>query len=312
MTVESQHIATEGKGLWPSLAELIALQTMVQQRVGLTVGMGAAQGQAISTQRGRGMEYAESREYTQGDDARYIDWRITARTGKAHSKLFQAERERLTVVVADTAATLYFGTRCRYKSVQAARMGAMALWQALREGDRVAALRAGQQDAWVAPGHGANAVLRSLGALARWYRQPPNDDQGLPVALQRVQRLVRQRARLILLTDPQSAQQVTRMRWIGLAKHYEVTVVLCVDALEMQPPEVVVDFALTNNEVLRLPLQHPNIRARWMQTFAGGLAEIQSQLVSQGIHVVVQGNEDADATWLNTRGKHKGRGNAKR
>ena len=87
------------------------------------------------------MEYAESREYAQGDDARHIDWRLTARSGKPHTKLFQAERERLTLLVADTAPSLYFGTRTRFKSVQAARAGAVAAWIAVRDGDRIAALR---------------------------------------------------------------------------------------------------------------------------------------------------------------------------
>src|SRR3546814_11310880 len=74
------------------------------------------------------MEYAESREYAHGDDARHIDWRLTARSGKPHTKLFRAERERLTLLVADTAPALYFGTRVRFKSVQAARAGAVAAW----------------------------------------------------------------------------------------------------------------------------------------------------------------------------------------
>src|SRR3546814_2089591 len=75
------------------------------------------------------MEYAESREYAHGDDARHIDWRPTARSGKPHTKLFQAERERLTLLVADTPPALYFGTRVRFKSVQAARAGAVAAWR---------------------------------------------------------------------------------------------------------------------------------------------------------------------------------------
>lgn len=76
------------------------------------------------------MEYAESREYVAGDDARHIDWKLSARTGFTHTKTFQAERERLTLLVADTAPALYFGTRVRFKSVQAARAGAVAAWSA--------------------------------------------------------------------------------------------------------------------------------------------------------------------------------------
>ena len=86
------------------------------------------------------MEYAESREYAVGDDARHMDWRVTARTGRPHTKLFQPERERSSWIVADRAPSLYFGTRARYKSVQAARLGAVAAWAALNDGDRIGAM----------------------------------------------------------------------------------------------------------------------------------------------------------------------------
>ena len=44
--------------------------------------------------RGRGVDFVESRNYQPGDDIRNMDWRVTARTGKAHTKIFQEERER--------------------------------------------------------------------------------------------------------------------------------------------------------------------------------------------------------------------------
>ena len=95
-----------GDGVTPSLAELVALRATAQAQQAPRRGRHGVSGQAPSPLRGRGMEYAESREYALGDDARHIDWRVTARSGKAHTKLYQAERERLTLVVADTAASL--------------------------------------------------------------------------------------------------------------------------------------------------------------------------------------------------------------
>ncbi|MGI8561239.1 MAG: DUF58 domain-containing protein, partial [Luteimonas sp.] len=141
-------------GITPTLAELIALRGLAHGRREPKRGRHGVGGRAPSPLRGRGMEYAESREYARGDDARHIDWRLTARSGKPHTKLFQAERERLTLVVADTAPALYFGTRLRFKSVQAARAGAVAAWAAIRDGDRVAALRGSAQEAPVPPAAG--------------------------------------------------------------------------------------------------------------------------------------------------------------
>nr|MDQ3494882.1 DUF58 domain-containing protein [Pseudomonadota bacterium] len=136
-----QNTPTQGDGLRPTLAELIGLRSTVLARRAPRRGRHGVSGQAPSPLRGRGMEYAESRQYALGDDARHIDWKLTARSGRPHTKLFQAERERLSLIVADTAPALYFGTRVRFKSVQAARAGAVAAWSGVRDGDRLAALR---------------------------------------------------------------------------------------------------------------------------------------------------------------------------
>ncbi|MEJ7747132.1 MAG: DUF58 domain-containing protein, partial [Luteimonas sp.] len=160
-------------GIVPTLAELVALRGAVQGRRPPNRGRHGVSGHALSPMRGRGMEYAESREYAIGDDARHIDWRLTARSGKPHTKLFQAERERLTLIVADTAKPLYFGTRVRFKSVQAARAGAVTAWAAIRDGDRVAALRGSVKEPPVPPAAGPRGALRVLDALVRWYAQPP-------------------------------------------------------------------------------------------------------------------------------------------
>jgi uncharacterized protein (DUF58 family) len=196
-------------------------------------------GHALSPLRGRGMEYAESREYSIGDDARHIDWRLTARTGRAHTKLFQAERERLSLIVADTSPSLYFGTRVRFKSVQAARAGAVAAWAAVRDGDRVAALRGSLREPPVTPAAGPRGALRVLDALVRWYTRPPEEDAGLDVALDHAARLLRPGSRLVLLADPRSVAAIAPQRWPALAQHHEVIVLLLSDPLEKPATEVV-------------------------------------------------------------------------
>lgn len=92
-----------------------------------------------SSFRGQGLEFDSVREYVPGDDIRNIDWRVTARTGSPHLKIFKEERERSVVICVDMNATMRFGTRNTFKSVQAARIAALLGWSAIASQDRVSA-----------------------------------------------------------------------------------------------------------------------------------------------------------------------------
>lgn len=291
-----------GDGLKPGLGELIALRAIAQRRVPARKGRHGVTGPAQSNQRGRGMEYAESRDYVPGDDVRHIDWRLTARSGRTHTKLFQAERERLTLIVADTAPELYFGTRVRFKSVQAARAGAVAAWTAVRDGDRVAALRGSRGEAPVPPASGPRGALRVLDALVRWYAQPPAEDAGLATALDNARRLLRPGSRLVVLADPRSIAAIPEARWPALAAHHEVVVLLLTDALETAPPQATLPFAIGGQRV-ELDLAAPAQRARWQEEFSQPLQHALEQLPRRGVQVYgLQGDAPSDC-WLPLLGR---------
>ncbi|KAF1014598.1 MAG: hypothetical protein GAK31_02085 [Stenotrophomonas maltophilia] len=287
---------TDGDGLRPQLAELVALRRLAQ-RPPPRRGRAGLSGQAPSALRGRGMEYAESREYVAGDDARHIDWRVTARTGRAHTKLFQAERERVTLIVADTAPALYFGTRVRFKSVQVARAGAVAAWSAQRRGDRIAALRGSDAEAPVAPAGGARGVLRVLDALTRWYAQPPADDLGLARALDHAGRVLRPGARMLVLADPQQAARIPLARWSALAQHHDLSLLLLVDPLELDPPAAQLDF-LAAQQRIRLDLRSGAAQAQWQAHFVAPLHALQQQLAARRIDVHVLSSDAPSDAWL--------------
>ena len=283
-------------GLRPTLAELVALQRAATRRAPPRRGRYGLAGPAPALQRGRGMEYVESREYVPGDDARHIDWRVTARSGRAHTKLFQAEREQLSLIVADTAPALYFGTRLRYKSVQAARAAAIAAWAAQRRGDRLAALRGSRAEALVPPTTGQRGVLRVLDALVRWYAQPPAEDAGLVVALDHAERLLRSGARLYVFVDPVSASKVPLVRWAALAAHHEVTAVLLTDPLETAPPAQALTF-LADEMWVEVDLSMPDGMRRWHAQFGEAAATLQHELEVRGVHAPLLSTADASDAW---------------
>lgn len=94
-------------------------------------------GNYLARSKGRGMEFDEVRHYQTGDDIRTIDWRVTARTGKTHTKLFREEIERPVLIATDLSSNMHFGSKLLFKSVQAAHVAALVAWHAKGRGDRL-------------------------------------------------------------------------------------------------------------------------------------------------------------------------------
>lgn len=220
-----------------ALPELIALRARAgKPRAHATRLRQADAGGHLSALRGRGMDYAESRIYQPGDDARNIDWRRTARSGKWHTKLFQVEREHSVLLLLDTHATMRFGTRTRYKSVAAARAAAWLAWTCVRGGDRVGALAFGALRAGVEAHSGTRGALAVLGAIAHWDRQAQGASgdarEPLSAAFKRAQRSVAPGSQAWLFSDGWCVDAATRAALTRLARDVDLRVVILVDPLE--------------------------------------------------------------------------------
>jgi len=218
-----------------SLAELIALRARVARaKLATLVSRSARSGQQSSRLYGRGMDYAESRVYQAGDDVRRLDWRLTARSGKLHTKLFQEDREGSLLILVDTHASMRFGTRVRFKSVQAARSAACAAWYAARAGERVGVMAFGQADSLLRPQAGPRGALAVCGALAEWDKRLASDrTESLADALTRANRLRCGASRVLLISDGFSGDVSTRQRLLDLSRHTAVSVLVVADALEL-------------------------------------------------------------------------------
>lgn len=86
---------------------------------------------------GRGLDFEKVRAYASGDDMRSMDWRVTARTGKPHVKVYREERQRAMMLVIDVAATMLFGSDKTTKLAQAVRAAALFAFSMLQRRDRV-------------------------------------------------------------------------------------------------------------------------------------------------------------------------------
>ena len=206
--------------------------------------LAARLGSHQSRVKGRGMEYIESRTYHPGDDVRHIDWRITARSGRVHTKLFQEERERPVLLVLNLTPSLYFGTRNTLKSVQACRVGALLGWQAFQRGDRVGAFVQGAQGHFEhKPSRVRPAFLRLLRKLAEFHNEPlqmevaavPREFE-FSALLRQVLRVASPGTLVHLLSDFESLTTTPLEPLLRLKKHGEVRICELTDPMEEALP----------------------------------------------------------------------------
>jgi len=194
--------------------------------------------------RGRGMDYQESRVYQPGDDIRSMDWRVTARSGHAHVKLYQEERERPVVVMIDLGPGMFFATRGAFKSVIAARAAALIGWAAIQNGDRIGALLFNGGHHEIRPLGGQRGVLRLIRELVT-ATDPAQAMTGhaintasshLNEALLRLRRVARPGSLVFILSDFYAITEDTRRHLQDLRRHNDIVACQIVDALELEPP----------------------------------------------------------------------------
>ena len=136
---QMQLASIKSNGVELAMPELLHYQNKTAL-IDLSAGKnihGQMSGNYLSRNKGRGMEFDEVRHYQTGDDIRAIDWRVTARTGKTHTKLFREELERPVLIATDLSASMHFGSQLLFKSVQAAHLASLVAWHAKNRGDRL-------------------------------------------------------------------------------------------------------------------------------------------------------------------------------
>jgi uncharacterized protein (DUF58 family) len=198
-------------------------------------------GAYLSAFRGRGMEFDQVRAYQTGDDIRNMDWRVTARTGRPHTKLFHEERQRPVFIAVDQGRDMQFGTRVAFKSVIAAEAAALLAWSAADNGDRVGGLVFSEErHVEQRPLGRARGALQFLQCLARPGRPAGNPDHRdaptLDAALQRLVRIVKPGSLVILISDFRGLGEQSERWLLQLSRHNDLLGIFVHDPLEERAP----------------------------------------------------------------------------
>lgn len=276
-----------------SVPALVGLsRAAVSVRLGRGRILSRQSGDYQSPFRGRGMEFDESRLYQPGDDIRNIDWRVTARTGKTHTKLFREERERPVFVWLDLRTPMHFATRGRYKSVLAAQLAALIAWSALNNGDRVGGVIFSEHDHHeLKPRRGKTAVLRLINRIANdvaWTRPASRggDRRSLEHALQRLRRVARPGSLVFLISDFRELDSQAQIPLARLSRHNEVAMLFVYDQLEEELPPPGRYRVLDGGREFLLDTSDSHLAGQYQQQFRARLDRLQQLSAGNSIRLL--------------------------
>lgn len=199
-------------------------------------------GSYITKHKGRGMEFDEARHYQPGDDIRAIDWRVTARTGKTHTKIYREERERPVFVLCDMSNSMQFGTQLLLKAIQAAHLTALISWAAAQRGDKVGALIFNEYThVECKPLSRKKAVLSICHQLVKSQAHVLNNTSlarqtDLTHALMRLRRLAKPGSLVYIISDFLELDEHVEQHMMHISKHCELNAIAITDPLERELP----------------------------------------------------------------------------
>jgi len=219
--------------------------------------------------RGTGTDLVGLREYTEGDDARYIDWNVTARLNEPQLRVFTEDRELTVWLVLDRSASMTVGAPGRGKDEVLSELALVLARLFGRGGNRVGALLYDTGAVRVVPpGTGRRHTLRIGAELARTAGGRPRPDQhssttDLAAMLDAVAKLARRRALIVVISDFIGDGDWGRSL-LRLVPRHEVVALRVLDAADDELPDVglvVVEDAETGEQLV-IDSGDPLLRAR--------------------------------------------------
>lgn len=244
-----------------------------------------------SRQKGRGMVFAEVRQYQPGDDIRSIDWRVTARRQAPHTKCYDEERERPVLLICDLGPTQFFASTGAYKQVRCAQAAAILAWLTFWAGDQIGGIVFnGGELSVIRPARRKHAVLQLLDSLASQQYTPeappvPWSGQGAPVldkVLTEARRVAHTGNRIFVLSDFLALSDDTPRLLGALACHNQVTALRIQDPLERQLPARGRYAVATTSGPLWFDAGNPAFRRAWQDRVQAHEAQLDNCLRAAG------------------------------
>ena len=270
-------------------------------------------GSGASPFKGRGVDFEEVRAYQHGDDIRSIDWRVTARRSKPHTKVFREERERPVLILLDQSYSLFFGSRLNFKSVTAAEACSLLAWATLKHGDRIGGVIFNEQSfSEIRPKRSKQTLMHLLHQVnehnqalsARNFAQPSGQDGGyLARALRHARRVSHPGTHIFVISDFTQHNEETLRHFTRLSRHCELMAIQVSDPLESELPRPG-RYEITNGVHRQaIETKTQSIRQKYRNHFEQRQTELKEQFASLKIPCLcLSSAEDTAAQMLERLG----------
>ena len=278
--------------LYPDFNELLALKSkaarlsLASSRV-VTI---TTAGQHHSPFRGQGLEFEEVREYAPGDDIRRIDWRVTARSGIPHTKVFKEERERSVLVCIDANSTMRFGTQNTFKSIQAARAAALISWQANSQHNRLGGCVYGDvQDGmqFFSPTRSRKSLWAMLKLLSDSQIVEQMQLVPLEETLQHVNKAAPTGALIYVISDFSNFSDALEKQLGNLQRHCQVVLITIDDSFDYSIPAIGTLLCVQNDQTnLYVDTNSPTGREQYAALWQQNRTRLQNIAGKLGIGMI--------------------------
>ncbi len=280
--------------------------------------------------KGRGLNFDEVRPYQPGDDIRNIDWNVTARTDKVHTKIFKEERERPVFIIVDLSDSMYFGSRHCLKSVTAAKAAALFAWAGADNNNRIGGLifnNNSHQE--IRPKGGHQGVLRFLKLLSDFHNNKGPNNKGhnnkrrinkhnnkqrvselnTELLFTRIRKIIHPGSIVLLASDlnfdhhnATTENIFKHIRYI--AQHNDLIINHIADPLEMKLPPPG-QYAISNGQQARiLNTEDNSLRQSYQSMFQDKMESIEQFCMQNRVHLIeLLTNEKVADKFLATLGK---------
>ena len=193
-------------------------------------------GQYHSAFKGRGMAFAEVREYQFGDDVRDIDWNVTARFQHPYVKVFEEERELTVMLLIDVSGSLNFGTTRQLKSDMATEIAATLAFSAIQNNDKIGVIFFSDRiEKYIPPQKGRKHILYIIREMLDFHPQSQKTDVGM--ALEYLTRVMKRRCTAFVLSDFYTRADFSKVLQIANRKH-DVAAIQIYDKRAKELPNV--------------------------------------------------------------------------